>query len=590
LKITHSGSLTLPFPKRNFQVQDPLCVPSINQNLISVHHFTKHNNVFLEFHPSCFFVKDQRTREILLQGPCENGVYPLPHPRASTPIAMVHERTSINGWHQRLGHPSSKVVARMITSFSLPVSNNSSISHFCDSCSINKSHRLPFHKHGLTSSAPFDLIYTDVWGPSPQTSIQGHKYYVIFIDHFTKYVWFFPLRNKSDVKVIFPQFHKMIQNRFNANIKSLYSDNGGEFVALQPFLTLHGISHYTTAPHTPQQNGVSERRHRHIVEIGNTLLSHANLPSQFWSYAFAAATYLINRLPSPILHHNSPFQTLFTEAPNYLKLRSFGCLCFPWLKPYHTNKLQPKSVPCVFLGYSTTQSAYLCLHLPTQRLYVSRHVTFDENVYPLKNINKQSSYESSIPVAPTLSAPLLQIVTPATPAPSAPVSTAPQEELSLPTSNSDTTTTVSTVQVNIPPPVVSQRHHHMTTRSMNNIFVPKQLHTTITHPLPESPEPTCVSQALQNPLWRRAMSEEITALLNHATWELVPPADNQNLIGCKFVFRTKRNSDGTISRYKARLVAKGFHQRPGLDYSQTFSPVVKPATIRLILSIAVMNG
>jgi hypothetical protein len=63
---------------------------------------------------------------------------------------------------------------------------------------------LPFHKHGLTSSASFDLIYTDVWGPSPQTSIQGYKYYVIFIDHFTKYVWFFPFHNKSDVKIIFP--------------------------------------------------------------------------------------------------------------------------------------------------------------------------------------------------------------------------------------------------------------------------------------------------------------------------------------------------------------------------------------------------
>ena len=125
---------------------------------------------------------------------------------------------------------------------------------------------------------------------------------------------------------------------------------------------------------------------------------------------------------------------------------------------------------------------------------------------------------------------------------------------------------------------------------MNNIFVPKQLHTTTTHPLPESLEPTCVSQALKNPLWRNAMSEEITALLNHATWELVPPATSQNLIGCKFVFQTKQNPDGTISRYKARLVAKGFHQRPGLDYSQTFSLVVKPATIRLILSIAVTNG
>jgi len=86
---------------------------------------------------------------------------------------------------------------------------------------------------------------------------------------------------------------------------------------------------------------------------------------------------------------------------------------FPWLKPYHTHKFQLKFVPYVFLGYSTTQSAYLCLHLPTQCLYVSHHVTFDEHVYPLKNITNQSIFESSILVAPILSAPLLQIVTPA---------------------------------------------------------------------------------------------------------------------------------------------------------------------------------
>jgi hypothetical protein len=242
----------------------------------------------------------------------------------------------------------------------------------------------------------------------------------------------------------------------------------------------------------------------------------------------------------------------------------------------------------VFLGYSNTQSAYLCFHLPTQRLYISWYVTFGENTFPLQNIINQSTSKTSLPVAPPVSAPLLQLVPPTNLVLPAPVSIIHQEELSLPASNSDTT--VSTVQVNLPAPVVSQRQHNMTTRSMNNIFVPKQLHNTTTHPLPDSTEPTCVSQALKNPLWRNAMSEEITTLLNHVVCDLVPPAASQNLIGCKFVFQTKCNPDGTISRYKARLVAKGFNQRPGLDYSQTFNPVVKPATIRLILSIAVMNG
>ncbi|RVW72763.1 Retrovirus-related Pol polyprotein from transposon RE1 [Vitis vinifera] len=97
LPITHSGSLTLSFPNRKFQVEDTLCVPTINKNLISVHHFTKQNNVILEFHPTYFLVKDRRTGEILLQGPCENGVYPMPSSPAATPIAFVHERTSVAG-------------------------------------------------------------------------------------------------------------------------------------------------------------------------------------------------------------------------------------------------------------------------------------------------------------------------------------------------------------------------------------------------------------------------------------------------------------------------------------------------------------
>ncbi|KAH9715895.1 hypothetical protein KPL71_021241 [Citrus sinensis] len=127
----------------------------------------------------------------------------------------------------------------------------------------------------------------------------------------------------------------------------------------------------------------------------------------------------------------------------------------------------------------------------------------------------------------------------------------------------------------------------MVTRSQHNIFKPKQLHHAITkHPLPEPIEPTCSSQALKDPRWRVAMSDEINALLKNGTWVLVPATDSHNIIECKWVFCSKRNPDGTIARYKARLVAKGFHQRPGLDFQETFSPIIKPTTIRLILSLA----
>ena len=136
----------------------------------------------------------------------------------------------------------------------------------------------------------------------------------------------------------------------------------------------------------------------------------------------------------------------------------------------------------------------------------------------------------------------------------------------------------------------TSRPHQMTTRSMNKIFKPKQLNNVTKHPIPDTIEPTCVNQVVSEPHWRKAMSHELTALMRHGTWELVPPPKHCNPIGCKWVFRVKRKSDGTVDRFKARLVAKVYHQRPGVDYTEKFSPVVKPATIRIILSIAMMNG
>jgi transposase InsO family protein len=116
-----------------------------------------------------------------------------------------------------------------------------------------------------------------VWGPANYTAIDGSKYYLIFVDHYTKYIWFYPMVTKSSVSIIFPHFKKFVETHFQKSIKTLYSDNGGEFIALKSYLLHHSISHYTTAPYTPQQNGVSERRHRHLVETGLTLLHDAHL-------------------------------------------------------------------------------------------------------------------------------------------------------------------------------------------------------------------------------------------------------------------------------------------------------------------------
>ena len=132
----------------------------------------------------------------------------------------------------------------------------------------------------------------------------------------------------------------------------------------------------------------------------------------------------------------------------------------------------------------------------------------------------------------------------------------------------------------------------MITRAKNNIFKPKQiLNLSATTPSSnESFEPTIVSQALKIPHWQQAISEEFDALVRNSTWTRVPPNPTQNIVGCKWIFRIKRNPDGSVMRYKARLVAKGFHQRLEIDFSDTFSLVVKPTTIRILLHLAVTYG
>jgi histone deacetylase 1/2 len=144
----------------------------------------------------------------------------------------------------------------------------------------------------------------------------------------------------------------------------------------------------------------------------------------------------------------------------------------------------------------------------------------------------------------------------------------------------------------VAPPAAVAPVARMQTRLQKGIKTPK-IYTdgTIRYGLlAATGEPCSLSEALGNPKWRKAMEEEYDALLKNHTWHLVPPSSSKNLIDCKWVYRIKKRADGTIDRYKARLVAKGFKQRYGIDYEDTFSPVVKAATIRTVLAISVARG
>lgn len=149
---------------------------------------------------------------------------------------------------------------------------------------------------------------------------------------------------------------------------------------MTPFLHNSCIIHQLSCPHTPEQNGVAEWKHHHIVEKGFTLLAQAFLPLTYWDHAFAIAIYVIKRLPTLVLNNISPMEVLFHVKPDYSTLKVFGCTCFRNLCPYNANNLEFRSIPCTFLGYSPHHKRYMCL-APDGGIYISRHVTFHEHSF-----------------------------------------------------------------------------------------------------------------------------------------------------------------------------------------------------------------
>jgi histone deacetylase 1/2 len=190
---------------------------------------------------------------------------------------------------------------------------------------------------------------------------------------------------------VFLQFQAHIERLLKTKIISVQSDWGGEYHNLNTFFQKLGISHRVSCPHTHQQNGIAERKHRHIVETGLTLLAYACVPFCYWSDAFTTACFLINRLPTRLLHMKTPLELLLHETPDYTFLKVFGCACWPHTRPYNNHKLEFRSKKCMFLGYSSLHKGYKCLRVPSNRVFISRDVIFDETVFPFLALPSSST-------------------------------------------------------------------------------------------------------------------------------------------------------------------------------------------------------
>ena len=207
------------------------------------------------------------------------------------------------------------------------------------------------------------------------------------------------MKHKTDSVPILHNFLTYVQNQFGTNVHIIRTDNAKELCD-GPITALYykkGITHQTSCSDTPQQNGVVERKHKHLLETARALFFQANLPILYWGECILCATYIINRMPLSVLKNKSLYELLHNHTPNLDHLRAFGCLCFVSTSKVNRSKFDPRAEACVFLGYSLTQKGYTILSMKTKKLSVSRNVIFHEKHFPY-HYNFPTSSSSHRPI------------------------------------------------------------------------------------------------------------------------------------------------------------------------------------------------
>ncbi|KAJ9567342.1 LOW QUALITY PROTEIN: hypothetical protein OSB04_003308 [Centaurea solstitialis] len=573
MQVEGVGSIVTP----QLSLSDVYYIPTLALNLVSVSQLCKTGYwVFFSDYLCC--VQDPRTRKVIGIGHKLGDLYVVDELRVSgvaasgvdlSSFCLSHSSSVFYLWHVRLGHVSASRLQFLASTGALGQLKSCDISD-CSGCKLAKFSALPFNKSMSCSSAPFDLVHSDVWGPSPVSSKGGSKYYVSFIDDYTRYTWVFLMKRRSDFLLVYSNFRALIKTQHSAVIKC--------------FSYLHLM--------VPSIN--------HLVLIllnkmellkGNTdillkLLVHCLfLPDVFWGEALLTATYLINRIP--IAHNSglSPFEKLYGKSPDYSSLRVFGCTCFVLRPHVERNKLSPRSALCVFLGYGIGQKGYRCFDPVSQKLYVSRHVTFLEHI-PFFSIPAQSH---DVTQSDLRSIDPFDVDTddtfPDVPAHETSATSDPPETSTSSDSATPMTAPAPDETTDVPP--------RKSTRTRKSTKLPDFAYSSysasfasfITN-IHRLTEPESYREAISDPLWQNAMAEELTALYQTHTWDLVLLPFGKHAIGSRWVFKIKSRSDGSVERYKARLVAKGYSQQYGMDYDETFAPVAKMKTVRTLIAVA----
>ncbi|GKV20502.1 hypothetical protein SLEP1_g30621 [Rubroshorea leprosula] len=442
-------------------------------------------------------------------------------------------------WHLRFGHMNFgglKAMASKRMVKGLPSVNQPD--QLCEGCLLGKQSRKSFPKQSQSrATRPLQLVHTNVCGPITPCSFGKNKYFLLFIDDYSRKTW------------------------------ALRSDRGGEFTSkeFQEFCAANEVHHFLTALGSPQQNGVVERKNRTILNMARSMMKTKKMPRKFWAEVVECAVYLLNRCTTKVVENKTLIELWSGRKPSVHHLKVFGSIAFAHVHDGKRTKLDDKCKKYVFVGYDYRTKGYRLYDPEGGKAVINRDVDFDEEA-----MWDWKSQEENYEFLPSFA-----------------------EEDDEEERQEIITPPASPSRGEISSPEGSSSEGPLRTRRLSDIYQEteeiEETNDVTLFCLFADIEPINFNEAAKDEKWRKAMDEEMNAIKRNDTWELVTLPQGHAAIGVKWVFKEKKNSKGEVERYKARLMAKGHKQQHGIDYEEVFAPVARLETIRLIISLAAQN-
>lgn len=616
----------------NIIIENISLVKGLKHNLLSISQFCD-RGYNVDFRRERCLISNRKNEKLALHGVRKGNLFVADLNSASNEeIRCFYSKATAEEswlWHKKLSHLNFKTMNTLVRREMVRGLPQIEFCQdgLCEACEKGKSKKASHRSKEMTSiTEPLQLIHMDLFGPVNVMSMARKRYALVMVDDYSKYTWVLFLQSKDEATQLIIDHIKKIEVEAGLPVRIIRSDNGTEFknAYLNQFCTEKGISRQYSAPRTPQQNGVVERKNRTLVEAARTMISQSNLPTYFWAEAINTACYTQNRTLINKEHDKTPYEIMANKRPTLSYFHVFGAKCFV-LKDgnEHLGKFDPKAEEGIFIGYSLEAKAYRIYMIKDQKVIESLNVTFDDTKLPslqrekdsesliIENLHEDFSDTEEEPEVDT--GIINNNVNDSSPTNDSRITTSRTQDASRSTTHyGESSVSASNNSGGAGEGSTSHTQHNYEQGETSRPYLPRQRVWSRDHPFeliigdPESgvrtrratedecnyagfiseTEPKKVEDALKDPDWVIAMQEELNQFERQKVWTLVPRPRNRSVIGTKWVFRNKLDEQGIVTRNKARLVAKGYSQEEGIDYDETYAPVARLEAIRMFLAFA----